>query len=52
MEAFIDLGYKVNAIYLDLAKKLTFQVWCTNIGTLKIDDSKLYNFIIVIAFFQ
>lgn len=52
IQALIDSDSKVNAMLPAYTKKLGLQIWETDVGTQKIDESTLSTFGIVITGFQ
>lgn len=52
VQAFIDLGNEVNTIKPSFAKKLGLHIIKTEVGTQKIDGSRLKTFEMIITFFS
>lgn len=51
MHIFIHLNNKLNTMHLNYARKVCFQVQCTNVDAQKNNNSKLNTFGIVIVIF-
>lgn len=49
VQAFIDLKSEINVMKSSFAKKLGFYIWRTEVGTNKIDNSRLETFEIVVV---